>query len=86
MNHIAIRALYPSVVSVDDTAGAMDAQGNQVEIDMAAVNAWVNPNAYKAQRAQAYPSIADQLDLLYHGGMDAWREAITAVKQEHPKP
>ena len=86
MNHAAIYALYPSVVSVDDTAGAMDADGNQVAIDMAAVDAWVNPNAYKAQRAAAYPSIADQLDLLYHGGMDAWKAAIDAVKQEYPKP
>lgn len=41
---------------------------------------------YQRQRAQAYPSIADQLDLLYHGGMDAWKAAITAVKQEYPKP
>ena len=86
MNHAAIYALYPSVVSVDDTAGAMDADGNQVAIDMAAIDAWVNPNAYKAQRATAYPSIADQLDLLYHGGMDAWKAAIDAVKQEYPKP
>jgi hypothetical protein len=86
MNHAAIYALYPNVVTVDDGAGAFDTDGNQVEIDMAAVDAWVNPNAYKAQRAQAYPSIADQLDLLYHGGMDAWREAIEAVKQEYPKP
>ena len=46
---------------------------------------WVDPNAYKAQRAAAYPSIPDQLDLLYHGGMDAWKAAITAVKQEFPK-
>ncbi len=46
---------------------------------------WVDPNAYKAQRAAAYPSIPDQLDLLYHGGMDAWKAAITAVKEEFPK-
>jgi len=85
MNHQAIYALYATVVSVDDGAGAFDAQGNKVEIDMAAVNAWVNPNAYKAQRAAAYPSIPDQLDLLYHGGMDAWKAAITAVKEEFPK-
>jgi hypothetical protein len=39
MNHNAIYALYPSVVTVDDTDGARDAQGNKVEIDMAAVNA-----------------------------------------------
>lgn len=85
MNHAAIYALYPNVVTVDDGAGAFDAQGNQVEIDEAAVAAWVDPNAYKAQRAKAYPSIADQLDLLYHGGMDAWKAAIKAVKEEFPK-
>lgn len=85
MNHNAIFALYPQVVTVDDGAGAFDADGNQVEIDMEAVNAWVNPEAYKNLRAAAYPSIADQLDLLYHGGMDAWKAAITAVKTEYPK-
>ena len=85
MNHEAIYALYPTVVSVDDGVGAFDAQGNKVEIDMAAVAAWVNPNAYKGQRAAAYPSIPDQLDLLYHGGIDAWKAAITAVKEEFPK-
>lgn len=86
MNHDAIYALYPQVVTVDDSDGARDAQGNQVEIDMAAVNAWVDPNAYKSKRAAAYPSFADQFDLLYHGGMDAWKAAIDAVKQEYPKP
>jgi hypothetical protein len=85
MNHLAIYALYPNVKTIDDTDGARDAQGNQVEIDMNAVNAWENPNAYKSLRADAYPSIADQLDLLYHGGMDAWKAAITAVKEEFPK-
>ena len=86
MNHKAIRALYTNVVTVDDGAGAFDAQGNQVEIDMDAVNAWTNPEAYKEQRARAYPSFADQFDLLYHGGLDAWKAAIDAVKQEYPKP
>jgi rhodanese-related sulfurtransferase len=43
-------------------------------------------NAYKYKRAAAYPSFADQFDLLYHGGMDAWKAAIDAVKQEYPKP
>jgi hypothetical protein len=86
MNHKAIYSLYPQVVSVDDGAGAFDAQGNQVEIDLAKVNAWIDPEAYKDQRATAYPSIADQLDTLYHGGYDAWKATITAVKEEFPKP
>ena len=43
------------------------------------------PPTYQEQRAAAYPSIADQLDLIYHGGIDAWKVAITAVKEEFPK-
>jgi len=43
------------------------------------------PITYQELRAAAYPSMADQLDLLYHGGMDAWKAAITAVKEEFPK-
>jgi len=85
MNHNAIYALYPHVVSVDDGAGAFDAQGNKVEIDLAAVAAWVDPNAYKYKRAAEYPSIVDQLDLMYHGGMDAWKTAIQTVKDKYPK-
>jgi hypothetical protein len=85
MNHKAIRALYSNVVTIDDGAGAFDAQGNQVTIDMDAVNAWTDPEAYKAKRQQAYPSIADQLDLIYHQGLDAWKSAIQAVKEEFPK-
>jgi hypothetical protein len=86
MNHKAVYALYPQVVTVDDTAGAFDAQGNKVEINLEAVNAWVDPDTYKYQRAAAYPSFADQFDLLYHGGYDAWKAAIDQVKQEYPKP
>ena len=42
--------------------------------------------AYARSRAAAYPSIADQLDQIYHEGLDAWKSTILAVKQENPKP
>ena len=45
----------------------------------------VAANAYKKQRAQAYPSIADQLDQIYHEGIDAWKATIQAVKDKYPK-
>jgi hypothetical protein len=85
MNHDAVYALYPQVVTVDDSAGAFDAQGNKVEIDIALINAWVNPNIYKYQRMKEYPSFAEQFDLLYHGGYDAWKAAIDEVKTKYPK-
>lgn len=86
MNHKAIYKLYPNVVSISDDLGAFDANGNKVEIDLKTVNAWVDSEQYKLDRANAYPSIADQLDILYHGGYDAWKASIEAVKNQFPKP
>jgi hypothetical protein len=87
MNHKAIYALYPSVVSVDDSTGAFDAQGNQVEIDLEAVAAWVDPDAYKYKRATEYPPIGDQLDALWKGGEAAAEmlAKVQAVKSKYPK-
>lgn len=84
MNIKAIYALYPQVKSTRENK-AYDIDGHEVEIDLDAVNAWVDPNAYKAKRASEYPSFADQFDLLFHGGMDAWKAAIQAVKDKYPK-
>lgn len=85
MNHEAIYALYPNVVSIHGELGAFDKDGNKIEIDQAAVDAWVNPNEYKFKRGAEYPSIPDQLDTLYHGGYDAWKATIQAVKDKYPK-
>lgn len=88
MNHNAIYALYPSVVTVDDGTGAFDAQGNKVEIDMAAVNAWVDPNAYKAKRIAEYPPITDYLDGVVKGDqtqIDKYIADCLAVKAKYPK-
>ena len=41
--------------------------------------------AYVSLRQEAYPSIADQLDTIYHQGLDAWKATILAVKEEFPK-
>ena len=87
MNNNFIQAVYQLYPQVVVTRGneAFDKNENPVSYDEAAVQAYIDANAYKAQRAAAYPSMADQLDLLYHGGMDAWKAAITAVKEEFPK-
>jgi hypothetical protein len=41
---------------------------------------------YIGNRANAYPSIADQLDDIYHNGIDAWKANIKLVKDANPKP
>lgn len=42
--------------------------------------------AYASYRSAAYPSVPEQLDQIYHDGLDAWRATITAVKLQYPKP
>ena len=56
MNHEAIYAIYPQVVMINDNTGAFDAEGNQVEIDLAAVEA-------KALELQAEAEAAAQAKL-----------------------
>lgn len=82
--HDAIRAVNSSVVTINGD-DAFDANGNPVTYDETAIQAYIDAHAYIAKRQQAYPSIADQLDILYHSGFDAWKSAIQAVKEEFPK-
>jgi len=89
MKHEAIYALYPQVVTIDDKAGAFDADGNKVEINLETVNAWIDPDLYKQQRAAEYPPITDYLDGIVKGDTEqvqAYIEACLAVKAKYPKP
>lgn len=40
---------------------------------------------YRQARASAYPPMAEQLDKIFHEGIDAWKADIQAVKDAHPK-
>ena len=42
-------------------------------------------NAYQRSRAVEYPSIIDQLDDLYHNGIDGWKASIKVIKDKYPK-
>jgi ribosome-interacting GTPase 1 len=84
----AIYQLNPTIVTIRGDV-AYDANNNVVEYDRAAAEALVAANQYKVQRATAYPSIQEQLDMQYWdsvNGTTTWADAIAAVKQEFPKP
>ena len=49
--------------------------------------AWdLENNSYKSKRRAEYPEIAEQLDKIYHSGIDAWKADIKAIKDKYPKP
>jgi hypothetical protein len=42
--------------------------------------------SYSDKRALKYPSFGEQLDLIYHQGIDVWKQEIKKIKDEYPKP
>jgi len=93
-DHEAIYSAYAgTVVSIDDSKGAFDKDGKSVTLDNAKVAAARKSidDAYAAvkyqrDRAAEYPSWQDQLDKIYHSGLDAWKADIKAIKDKYPKP
>jgi len=87
--HKAIYAIHEDVILIDgdtqETIVAKDKDRNIVSINWTQVNAWVDPNEYQYKRELEYPSIVDQLDDIYHNGIDGWKETIKAVKDKYPK-
>jgi hypothetical protein len=84
----AIYKLYSQVCHIDTDKVAFDAAGNPVAYDEEAVQAYIAANAYKSQRAAAYPPITDYIDGIVKGDtvqVQAYIDACLAVKQEFPK-
>jgi len=56
-----------------------------IEAKMVEVQAEYDAKQYQRDRAKEYPSIADQLDDIYHNGIDAWKAKIKTTKDKYPK-
>jgi hypothetical protein len=83
--HSAIYKLYPSVTLIRGDV-AYDKDEKEVDYNKAAVEELIQKEAYKELRAKEYPAIADQLDYIYHNGIEAWKEdMIDPVKNKYPK-
>jgi len=55
------------------------------EISKADIQAKINETQYQRNRSKEYPSIVDQLDDIYHNGIDAWKATIKTTKDKYPK-
>lgn len=66
-----------------------DAEYDQAVEDLAQSKLDEQDNGYKMARQNAYPSISDQLDMLYWDKVNdttTWKDAIADVKSDNPKP
>ena len=87
--HKAIYNIHTNVKGINgdtqETITAWDENNSLVAIDWSQVNAWTDPDEYKYKRQAEYPSIVDQLDDIYHNGVDGWKTTIKAIKDKYPK-
>tara|TARA_R100000995_G_C3392459_1_gene81130 strand:+ start:231 stop:542 length:312 start_codon:yes stop_codon:yes gene_type:complete len=58
---------------------------DQIQAKQAELTTAYNNAAYQRNRKAEYPSIEDQLDKIYHDGIDAWKVVIKATKDKYPK-
>ena len=88
----AIYNTHPNVVEIIDSKDCFDKDGKPVTLDdtkvateLARLKAEWDNQEYARKREKAYPSIKDQLDDLYHNGIDGWKATIKITKDKYPK-
>tara|TARA_R110002020_G_scaffold33916_3_gene102953 strand:+ start:11784 stop:12068 length:285 start_codon:yes stop_codon:yes gene_type:complete len=94
MRHKAIYNIYPNVVSVDDTTGSVDKDGNKVVIDETKISKEIDrlqadydALEYSRKRKSEYPDWGTQLNKIYDDGIEKWKtEMVDPIKTKYPKP
>ena len=88
----AILALYPTagfttsggeIVQWDSTDPQPTEQ--EIEVKLAELKYQEEVNVYQEKRKSEYPDWGDQLDKIYHSGIDAWKADIKKIKDKYPK-
>ena len=92
----AIEALIPNeifIISVIDGKEVVEYKNpdkapseKAINDKIAELRAEYEANQYQRNRAADYPSWQEQMDLLYHGGVDALKAELKKTKDKFPKP
>ena len=90
----AIKAINPSAevsVNAEDFEqitwhnGTTPISKSDIQAKQAELQTEYDNNEYQRDRKSEYPSMADQLDDIYHNGIDAWKATIKVTKDKYPK-
>ena len=93
LDHDAIRRAYPDASIIHDSTGAFKEDGTSITLEQSkidaartAINNELAATKYQRDRAAEYPPVVDQLDEIYHHGIDGWKAKIATIKAKYPKP
>ena len=88
----AIENLKPSAKFklIDDKLEWLDTTQTQptdseIQAEITRLQTIYDNNQYQRDRATEYPAIADQLDDIFHNGIDGWKATIQLTKDKYPK-
>ena len=94
LDHDAIRRAYPQAITIDDTYGALDKDGNKFDIDNAKVLEVLplireekRVSFQKLKRAQAFKEEADPLYLKAQRGeatLEEWKAKVEEIRNRYP--
>lgn len=95
MRHIAIRNIYPNAVTIDDTAGAFDKDGNKIELDEVKIDTEIQrlvpiakAKIIENKRRTSYMVESDPLFFKAQRGeatMEEWKAKVAEIKIRYPK-
>ena len=76
--------IYANLVVLD--GGSKPTESDCTNGLKALQDAWdLENDSYKSKRRAEYPKTEDQLDDIYHNGIDGWKATIKAIKDKYPK-
>ena len=89
----AILSLEPNaeVTLIGDEIAGWHSEGitqptdEAIATEQARLQAEYDAKEYARDRALEYPSIPDQLDDIFHNGIDGWKATIQETKDKYPK-
>ena len=82
---VVIRGTELDLCILEWVNGTTEISKADIEAKMTELQTAYDNNEYQRDRAKEYPSMADQLDDIYHNGIDAWKATIKTTKDKYPK-
>ena len=82
---VTVRGLNINTCEIEWHNGTTPIAKTDIETKMAELQTAYDNNKYQRDRAAEYPSIVDQLDKIYHDGIDEWKKVIKVTKDKYPK-
>ena len=79
---ITFTPVTPNGITTDYT----EAETAQATLDAENATIEEQTKGYKRKREFEYPNWQDQMDDIYHNGIDSWKATIKVIKDKYPKP